>query len=181
MKSLSLRLSVKIPPVSKVSECPTHVETTKAKNECSHILNDIYLSGYQYSHDYEYLKKNGFTHIINCAAGSKRFKSYFYDDIKYLVLDIQDDPGVELEDAIKKVIDFIEKATAETRNRKILIHCSEGISRGPTLLTSYMMWKYNMDKESALYMVKEKRACVDINFGFMCQLDKLKEKFLVTF
>lgn len=154
-------------------EFPILSEKSQSKKECTHILNDIFLSGYKYSLDYDYLIENNFTHIINCAAGSKRFTSIYYDEFKYLALDVKDEPGMEIESAVREVIEFIEQADSECKHRRILIHCFEGISRGPTLLISYLMWKYQMGKDEAITYVKEKRPCVDINLGFMCQLELL--------
>ena len=37
------------------------------------------------------------------------------------------------------------------------------------------MWKLNIDKISALHIIKEKRKCIDINLGFLYQLDKWEE------
>jgi hypothetical protein len=42
------------------------------------------------------------------------------------------------------------------------------------------MWKYNLEKETAINLIKEKRACVDINLGFMVQLEKLRNKFILA-
>ena len=34
------------------------------------------------------------------------------------------------------------------------------------------MWKYNVDKDTAILKIKNIRKCVEINLGFMVQLDK---------
>jgi hypothetical protein len=34
------------------------------------------------------------------------------------------------------------------------------------------MWKYNNDKDTAISKIKNIRKCVEINLGFMVQLDK---------
>jgi protein-tyrosine phosphatase len=166
-----LSLSVKIPVGLEHKD---FYENSLRQSECSLISNEIYVSGYKYSIDYEFLKANKFTHIINCAGDSKRFKPRIYDDFEYLVLDIKDDPNFNIEKSVKEVIKFIEEANTSCPNRKILIHCFEGISRAPALLISYLMWKDNVDRETALKLVKERRPYVEINIGFMSQLDNLK-------
>jgi hypothetical protein len=35
------------------------------------------------------------------------------------------------------------------------------------------MWKYGMDSKDAINFVKERRKCIDINLGFMFQLENL--------
>ena len=65
------------------------------------------------------------------------------------------------------------KKISEIKNGNILIHCTEGISRSPALVSVYLMWKLNMDSLSAINFVKSKRNYIDINLGFMFQLENL--------
>ncbi len=174
MKS-KLSLNIKVPPnqLNNSDEISKELLNNNTKSQCNHIINDIYLCGYEKSIDYQYLKTNKFTHIINCAGSSKRFQSAKFEDFKYLVLDIKDEPNFDiLGNAVSTVIEFIKLADS-VNQRKILIHCYEGISRAPTVLIAYLMWKYNLDKDKAYNYVKERRPCIDINLGFMFQLDQL--------
>ena len=84
-------------------------------------------------------------------------------------IELRDDGNININDSIVKFISFIKEISEDKKN-KILIHCSEGISRAPCLVCAYLMWKFNMDSDSAINFVKEKRKCVDINFGFLFQL-----------
>ncbi len=168
----SLKLSIKIPKQDKsILSKPNIQPEIKSTKECTHIIDGIYLSGYEVSLDHEFLKQNKFTHIINCASNSRRYKPYYYEDFKYLILDMKDDPDVLIDGYVEQVVQFITESGCG--ERKILIHCLEGISRAPTLLISYLILKLNMNRDEALSFVKGKRPCVDINLGFMCQLEKL--------
>lgn len=179
MKS-KLSLNIKVTKNIKSEYEDTSI-ILKSKSECSHIINDIYLSGYQTSLDYEYLKNNKFTHIVNCAANSNRFTSQQFPGIAYLTMEIKDELGFDiLKESVSSVIEFIKNAE-QISNRKVLIHCYEGVSRAPALLISYMIWKYNLDKDSAIKFVKEKRPCVDINLGFCVQLEKLSQIWIQKF
>jgi protein-tyrosine phosphatase len=171
MKSKRLNLNVKI-----VKESPNEIignqkETINYKNECSEILTNVYISGYKFSCDYEYLTKNKFTSIINCAGNSKSFKSQIFDNFTYLTLDIKDDPGYEIIEQILISIKFIENCLSNN-DGKVLIHCFEGISRGPTLIAGYLMWKFSLPRDQAINFIKEKRPNIEINLGFLVQLDK---------
>ena len=128
-----------------------------------------YISGYRSSIDYVFLIQNKFTHIINCAGGSQTFSPLYFKEFQYLKIDLRDDGNINLLDAVKKLICFLRDISKD-ENSKILIHCSEGISRAPCLVCAYLMWKFNMDSDSAINFIKEKRKCVDINFGFLFQL-----------
>jgi len=139
----------------------------------SQIFENIYLSGCQAAMDKEFLTKNYFSHIINSAGGSSRYKPVYFDDFKYLIMDIKDDPDSDILLPIFSTIEFIENAL--NCNGKVLIHCFEGISRAPALLASYLMWKFNWNKEQAINFLKEKREVIDINIGFLYQLEKWGE------
>jgi protein-tyrosine phosphatase len=170
MKNLKTKLSIKI-PTGSFSEDLKVRNVNSVKADANHIINEIYLSGYQKGSDYEFLKKNNITHIINCAATSKNFTPVIYDDFTYLSLDIKDEPGFDIFFYIYQCIDFIENANNKN-HRKILIHCYEGVSRAPTILSAYLIWKYNYERDYVIKLLKDKRPCVDINMGFLYQLER---------
>ena len=91
--------------------------------------------------------------------------------IRYLPIFLRDDPGADLINCFFQTIDFIESDN-EKNNKKILIHCIEGISRAPALIAGYLMWKQNIATSKAIELIKSKRKCVDINLGFIIQLQK---------
>ncbi len=146
----------------------------EAKSQCNHIIENIYLSNYKKAQDEEYLKNNDFTHIINCAPSSKNFTSVKFQEFQYLNIDIKDEPGYDLSSVIFNFIEFVERNNMKIGSR-ILVHCFEGISRGPSLIASYIMWKNKWSFEQSYEYVKSKRSCVDINIGFCVQLKKWRE------
>jgi protein-tyrosine phosphatase len=151
-----------------------------AKCQCNHITGNIYLSSYKKAIDLKYLKDNEFTHVINCAPSSKNFSPVSYEEFKYMSFDMKDEPGFDLSSVIFRFIDYIEenKGSEKSQNR-ILVHCFEGLSRGPTLIISYLMWKNKWSFEVAHDFVKSKRPCIDLNIGFCSQLKKLSEILLL--
>ena len=171
MKNLKSKLSLKVKIPININEKPQSLSCTEPITDCSHIIDNIYISGYRSSIDYVFLIQNKFTHIINCAGGSQTFSPLYFKEFQYLKIDLRDDGSINILDAVKKLISFLRNINNE--NSKILIHCSEGISRAPALVCSYLMWKLNMDFQTAVKFVKEKRKCVDINLGFMFQLEDL--------
>ena len=136
------------------------------------MIDNIYLSNYKSSLDKSFLISNNFTHIINCAYGSKLFTPSNFSEITYYNIDLKDDVDVNLTNIIINFINFL-KEVSQNKNNKILIHCAEGVSRSPALVVAYLMWKYNMDCLNAVNFVKSKRNCIDINLGFMFQLENL--------
>ncbi len=93
-----------------------------SKAECHQILDNIYLSSYKWAQDKDFLTSNNFTHILNCAVGSRNFKNETYENFNYLLLDLKDDPGFDIIFAIYSTIDFLERGRDKG---KVLIHCVE--------------------------------------------------------
>jgi protein-tyrosine phosphatase len=163
----NLKLNIKI---AQNITFPNTREEQSSKLECTKISEHIYLSSYHSANDITLLSNYGITHIINCASNSKNCKITYFPDIQYLLLDIRDEPGFDLIYSIFQTIDCIENCIKQ--NSKILLHCFEGVSRGPAILASYLMWKLGFDKNTAIEKLREKRKCVDINLGFLYQLNK---------
>lgn len=91
--------------------------------QCSMIFNNIYLSGFNSALDEQLLSKIGITHVLNCAVGSKNFKTKLFQNVKYLLLELKDQPGFDLIHSIYLTIEFIENLI--NQGGKLLIHCSE--------------------------------------------------------
>jgi hypothetical protein len=151
MKGMKLKskLSIKLPETQDSSdefefEFP---QEKKAKFECSEITKNISLSGYSVSLDENYLKNNGFTHIINCAANSKCFKTTLFNDIEYLCLNIEDKPSYDLSYYFYLVIDFIEKTILNNQDAKILIHCYE------VKIFYFILYNFRANQEHQLYLL----------------------------
>ena len=169
MKNLKKKLGLKVTIPKKINETTISLSCCVSSIDCSHIIENIYISGFRPTLDYSFLISNNFTHIINCAGGSKTFFPLYFKEFKYYEIELRDDGNINITDTIVKFISFLKQVTQDKKN-KILIHCSEGISRAPALVCAYLMWKFNMNSEDAINFVKEKRHCVDINFGFLFQL-----------
>ena len=154
------------------------------RSTISQITSNIFLSGYLKAKDLNYLSINNFTHVINCANGSSLINHNENENIfsqnsniKYLCIYLRDSINSDIIYNIFEVIKFIEEGNQQN---KILFHCIEGISRGPALLAGYLMWKNNISKEAAINLIKQKRNCVDINLGFIIQLNNW-ENYLNNF
>ena len=63
-------------------------------------------------------------------------------------------------------------------NDKIFVHCAAGMSRSPTIVVAYIMWKKKLSLNNAIKFVKEKRPIISPNDNFMNQL-KIFEELLI--
>lgn len=67
-----------------------------------------------------------------------------------------------------------------TKTNNVLVHCSAGISRSPTLVLAYMIKKYQMKSEDALRQMRKLRQIVDPNVSFIIQLRDWEKKCLAS-
>ena len=177
-----IQLKITIPKNTEEEKTNTLINDNNNKSSLSKITDIIYTSGYLVAKDIPFLLKNNFTHVINCSRGSSMETSNDevtdannYDkspSIKYLPIFLRDDPGADLIKCFFQTIDFVENEKESNKPKKILIHCIEGISRAPALIAGYLMWKQNIKTENAIEYIKSKRKCIDINLGFIIQLQK---------
>ena len=177
-----IQLKITIPKNTEEEKTYTLINDNNNKSSLSKITDIIYTSGYLVAKDIPFLLKNNFTHVINCSRGSSMETSNDevtdannYDkspSIKYLPIFLRDDPGADLIKCFFQTIDFVENEKESNKPKKILIHCIEGISRAPALIAGYLMWKQNIKTENAIEYIKSKRKCIDINLGFIIQLQK---------
>lgn len=59
---------------------------------------------------------------------------------------------------------------AKARNGRVLLHCSQGVSRSASLAIAYLMWKQNRTFDDTLAAVKAIRGVANPNIGFTCQV-----------
>jgi hypothetical protein len=64
----------------------------------------------------------------------------------------------------------IAAQAAKARGGRVLLHCSQGVSRSASLAIGYLMWKQNSTFDSTLAAVKAIRGVANPNIGFTCQV-----------
>lgn len=94
--------------------------------------------------------------------------SYNFNNISFK---INDDINENIE---KYLIDFKEFLNKCLGN--IFVHCQHGSSRSGSFIIYYLMIKYNLSFENALFFAKFKRNGICPNEGFVKSLKKLKNK-----
>ena len=132
---------------------------------CSEIVEKfIYLGSDNVAKDYDKLKENGITHVLNCAAD---FSANYHIDkgIKYLPLHLKDHVRENIESIFYEVIRFFEEV--KSQNGRIFVHCVQGISRSTTCILSYLIFSRKMTQEEALNLVREKRQIANPNMTFL--------------
>lgn len=123
--------------------------------------------------DRKYLKREGFTHVLNMAEGQGmgfvNTDENFYRNmgITYLGIRAHDMMSYSLDRYFMEAIQFIDEALH--RGGKILVHCVQGVSRSATIVIAYLILKRQMRASTALRYVFSKR-WIRPNDGFLKQL-----------
>ncbi|RWS07625.1 dual specificity phosphatase-like protein 2 [Dinothrombium tinctorium] len=114
------------------------------------------------------LDEYGVTHILNLC--SSEVDNKFEDDLNYKSLDIIDSPQVDIKKYFDECFEFID----EGRQRgNCLVHCNTvtpGLSRSTAICVAYLIKSEKKKFAEAYNEVKEARAFVKPNDGFMKQL-----------
>ena len=137
-------------------------------NDYSEILeNFLYLGNYKIANDISRLNKIGIEYIINlCQDICNNIND---KKIKFLSFNMKDSTKENIECIFYKCFDFINKCKSE--NKKILIHCYQGISRSACLVTAYLIFSKKIDSDKAFNFVQKKRKIANPNLGFFFQLN----------
>ena len=126
------------------------------------ITPKIFLGNEDTARDKKILNEIKISNILICAEGCEKF---FPDDFEYKILYIDDAVDEDLLSWLKEAFDFIDSS-----KNNIYIHCAMGISRSPSIVIAYIMYKEKISYENAFNKVYEKRNCINPNTGFRKQL-----------
>ena len=139
----------------------------RTSSEIDMILdNFLYLSNYKAASNISELEKNNIKYIINCSGDvCENVCNY----INYLTLYLKDNTKENIECVFYKCIDFINKCKKE--NKKILIHCFQGISRSATIAIAYLVYNNKMNVDKAFNFIQKKRKIINPNLNFFLQLE----------
>ena len=112
--------------------------------------------------DIEYFSKEKITHVLSLID----FDFSLPETVKlnHKLISIEDDAKSNLFKIIKECIEYIEKSD------KIFIHCMYGISRSPSIVIAYLMWKTHCSYYDTYFYEKSRRQFIDPNDGFVEQL-----------
>lgn len=135
---------------------------------CSQIIDGfIFLGSDNVAKDYDKLRENGITHVINCACD---FSADYHESkgLKYLSFHLKDHVQENIESVFYEVIEFFESAKAS--GGRVFVHCVQGISRSSTMIIAYLIFSQRMNQEEALKLVRSRRQIANPNMAFLTQL-----------
>jgi len=134
------------------------------------VKTKLYVGNLIASRNREFIESSKISHILTVAND---IDPEYPSNCKYKCVDVDD---WHEEDLSKYFIDCFEFIDQGMQNGGVLVHCRAGISRSPTIVIGYLMWKEGMSLAEAYGLVKEKRPIILPNRGFFAQLSQLEQE-----
>ncbi|KAL6776097.1 hypothetical protein ACKKBG_A19820 [Auxenochlorella protothecoides x Auxenochlorella symbiontica] len=159
----------------RVESPPTELRARKDKlayfeRQCSPVGHGLFVGAECVARNRESLREAGITHVINCVGFL--YPAYFSPELEYRTLYLQDTPAEDITCILYDVFDFIQAAVGHGADPagRVLLHCSQGVSRSVSLTIAYLMWREGRPYEEVFASVKAARGIANPNIGFVCQL-----------
>ncbi|GAA5879258.1 hypothetical protein JCM16303_003141 [Sporobolomyces ruberrimus] len=150
------------------------------RREAQEIVPGLYVGPFQPSWKLEVLQGLGITHIL-CIAESREahlVRAKFPDQFQYLIQEIRDADDQNLIRIFPQAQAFIDGALGA--GGRVLVHCGDGISRSPAIVTAYIMMKTSLTYEDAFSFVQARRFCVSPRIEFVRQLEAYRPILLAN-
>ncbi len=132
------------------------------------IIDNIYIGSWSDAHKYN----NEFE--VFTVAWDSPYKSpnHFYK-----IIDGGNDPLPETRELyFNAVKDLITTRERSDKNRKILVHCMSGMSRAPSVVAAYIIYKYNLNTTNSLQYIKNIRPIINPANSFIKLLNEFEIK-----
>ncbi|KAI0048706.1 phosphatases II [Auriscalpium vulgare] len=115
-----------------------------------------------------FLASAGITHILSIGATpSEKLPSITYERIRLI-----DSPTSDIGRAVHDAKVFIDAVKAQ--HGRVFVHCSQAISRSPTVVAAYLMQAEGMSLKAALGRIVRARPAVSPNPAFVQQLKAIE-------
>ena len=140
------------------------------ENDINQITDTIYLGNVQAAFDKKKLKKLGIKKILTVMSA---FGNHYSEhEFIHKSIEVDDAYDTNLICHFKECLLFMEGRD------KVFVHCAAGMSRSPTIVIAYLMWKRQLLLREAMEFVKSKRPEISPNLNFMNQLKIFEEKLI---
>jgi len=123
------------------------------------IIPNLYLGNIKCAHNLNFLLEHNIYGIVNCTE-HEPFHEYFNDQnkkkIRLNINDSRSDENIEkFKSEIIQTINFIDSCLEE--NKPVFVHCYWGLMRSATVVACYLIKKYNLKADDAIFIVKTNR------------------------
>jgi len=169
---VKLRLKLKQDDLTCISSSTSLISPRKPSEEsfsCVEVIPGLFLGNYQTACSEKMLLANRIDVIVNLVEA---LQNKFPEQITYENFTVSDLPSFDLQESIEHVLPIIHRHLDS--GKRVLVHCRHGISRSPSIGLAYLMRNAGMSFEQAFTFLRNKKANIDPNFGFLVQLQQLK-------
>ena len=133
-------------------------------DDYNQIIPNVYLGNINGANNQQFLIDNNIQSIINCTI-NEPFNEYFDNKskLRLIINDSKENENIgQFKKQIFEAIYFIENSI--DNDKAVYIHCYWGLMRSATVVAAYLMKKYNMPKDDAISIIREKRSCALLPF-----------------
>lgn len=131
------------------------------------IIKNLYVGNEFVSKEEEFLNKKNIKAVVCLGCQPSNF-----ENIKYHVINIKDEDGVNIIDHLSDATEFIN---TNIKNGSVLVHCKAGICRSASVAIAYLIRYHNMKFIDAYHLVLEKRSIIKPRDTFVWQLNQFHD------
>jgi len=175
---MTLDMSQVVTAINEMEDnLPNIKESEFDQQQISKVTEFLFVGSEVVSRNKDLLLSYGITHIINCAGNVA--PNYHEEAFVYKTLQLRDSPKEDVLKIFTDVVKFIDGAIGN--GGRVFVHCQRGVSRGPTVALSYIMWSQHLTYKEAYPIMKQSRSVCCPNPGFVFQLLEWEHYFVKKF
>lgn len=106
--------------------------------------------------------------VVSIGPRTNSYANFTYTHVTYHRIVCEDSHTAPLHEHFDAATDFIHAQIQE--GKRVLVHCQAGISRSATICIAYLIRFHHLSWTAAYMVVKDARAIVCPNLGFLTQL-----------
>lgn len=168
LQALDLSMLSGVPPTDSEESVGLKREKLRYyESQCNEVAPSLFMSSEAVAKSFDTLRRFGITHVVNCVGASCE-DHYRERGIGYLSFHLKDSPQQDITGILLDTLDFIDGAIRH--GGRVLVHCSQGVSRSAALCIAYLMHTKALSYGDAYSQVKSVRGVANPNIGFICQL-----------
>ena len=136
------------------------------KQSATLVYPRIYIGPFTAASDVAFLHTKAITHVLSIG----HTPTSHVPGVTYLRLSLVDSESSSVDKVCATAAPFLDEALAQGA---VLVHCSAGVSRSPTIVAAYLMRRHSMTLFDALGSIITARQIASPNSGFLTQLKEL--------
>lgn len=137
------------------------------------IIPNLYLGNHIDAWSFERLLHNHIHRVLQLTQENEQESTFDSPFIQREILPVQDTNFEVIRPFFPLACEIID--TSIIRGEPILVHCRAGISRAPTFVIAYLIWKMKIPYDIARDIVLQKCPFIDPNWGFIYQLQQWEQ------